>query len=172
MAKSKAGITINVKDKKLAKSIQKSLNDFIKDKMLGKIANKVINMIRDERSPAGGGFKELEDVTVDWRLRMEQYNPTHDEYFAGRSNLTFSGEFIDSIKAKIVKKDNSVFIAPTGKHPGYFGANGIPTRKGQPRNIDIAKGQKEMGRNILEMTKTLKKEIIREVKKEFKKQYG
>jgi len=172
--KSKAGIEISIDSVVTKTSGKRAVTRAVSESgILEEIAEFVIKSIRDRNNPSTGkNFKQLRDVTINWRGEMEKYNPTHPDYAQAKSNLTLSGEFIDSIKAKLIKSRLSVFVRPTGSHPGYFGANGLPTRKKQPKNIDIAKGQAEMGRNILKMTDKMKKQIIEIVKRRLEEEFN
>jgi hypothetical protein len=160
------GITIDINIGSFSKSTQKNFNNFIKNEMLGKIADMIMKSIRAKK------FIALRPSTIAWRRRIAKTNPTHTRYSPARSNLTLSGEFIDSLSSKINKGRNEVFIGLTGNHPGYFGVNGLPTRSDQPSMSDIAKSQRELGRDLFKVNKSLKSDIIRELRKQFKKRYG
>lgn len=64
----------------------------------------------------------LSESWVKTRKYLSKYNPT-SEYFLGvdsrKSNLSFTGKFLESFKFKINQNAGSVNIAPDGNHPGY-----------------------------------------------------
>jgi len=140
------------------------------------ITEGIIKDIRKGTNIATGHrLKALKRPTSDdprtWRIRrkeLAQFNTTHKSYGPNKSNLTFTGEFVNSIKGKIILGRSEIEIKPTGRHAPYRDASGKVTRKTRPRNIDIAEGQAAQGRNVLQITKKRKKLILKKVIKALK----
>ncbi len=152
--------TVKIDSKVAADKIRKSLKQRIIDSgVLEAIANHVIKQIRAKN------FTALKDTTIEWRRRIASTNPTHPKYSAQKSNLTLTGEFLDSIVSEIIKKDLLVKIYPTGEHPGYFTKKGSVTPKKAVSNQEILERQLSLGRNPLKITGTVRREIIEIIKK-------
>lgn len=92
------------------------------------------------------------------RHELKSKNPTDGAYSYGRSNLTFTGQLINSIKSRWNSKNNQIEIYPSGMHKGYVGKNG--KRGKSVRNSDIAFGQEIMQRFLFIPTRKMQKEII------------
>ncbi len=64
----------------------------------------------------------LSESWVSTRRYLSRFNSV-SEYFFGvesrKSNLTFTGKFLESFKFKINQNDSSVTILTEGEHPGY-----------------------------------------------------
>ncbi len=162
--KTARGITIETNSLDTEKSIVRAMNEIIRDTgLLGDVKDLIEKRIRTDRTNLATGRK-LKDIGRDWsdqREYLKGFNPTHPKYGKGTSNLTFTGAFIDSIKGEIFTRKSLIVFKPTGKHPGYKGPSGRSTRRTQPDNLRIAEGQKAMGRNVLQITKKLRGEILK-----------
>ena len=92
-----------------------------------------------------GGLKpNLDSSTIRARRRLENYNSTHSDYSAGRSNLTFTGELLDSIRVKfIASKLSFVYEALKTKHKKYSGKKGKSKAKGSISNRELLEIQNE-----------------------------
>lgn len=64
----------------------------------------------------------LSESWIKTRLYLSKYNSV-SEYFFGvesrKSNLSFTGKFLESFKFKLNQNDGSVNISTEGNHPGY-----------------------------------------------------
>lgn len=147
---------------KKRKAVKKAISE---TDILEKIAELIIDSLREKK------FKALKPSTIAWRKKIAKTNPTHPKYAPQRSNLTLSGELIDSIEPSIIKRELTVILSYEGIHPGYFTASGGVTPKKAKANIDIARGQREGGRDILKLTKKIENEVIRLVKNRLKAEF-
>ena len=133
--------------------------------------------------------KKVKKIGEKWRERrkkLSRVNDTDRFYGAGKSNLTFTGQFINSFKIR-VSDLATIKIFPIGKHKGYKGTGrkaGVPypnskAKKGKRgksvSNKDIARGQIDQGRDytkvgkkfLKKITTLFKTSILKEVRKEF-----
>ncbi len=121
---------------KLGRAIKKS-----------KFEEQLIEAVRKEIRD-NGVTPELSNDTIFSRLQLETSNNTHPKYSASKSNLTFSGELIDSLVAKfLVRKLAFTIKANKKSHALYKNARG--ERKGtRVTNAQILAFQKDLGRDI------------------------
>lgn len=105
-------------------------------------------MIRSGKLPSGASVKGLAKSTIDRRRKLSEVNSTHPDFSAAKSNLTFSGQLIDSIKgtARILTNKLIIQFAPVGIHKGPNLLRG--GRAKGTTNQKIAAGQANMGRDI------------------------
>lgn len=104
-----------------------------------------------------------------YRDKLATKNPTDPEYSSGKSNLTFTGGLINSIKVKFVTGQFKIVIAPTGKHKNYKRLTKRKKKKGASKrssNMDIAIGQKDQGRDTIIVTKKNLKKYGKWIKKQ------
>lgn len=128
-------------------------------KELTKIDRLVVNEIRKGRLPSGEKIKPLASKTKKRRKRLESFNSTGKNYNASRSNLTFTGRFLESFKTTISRIRGSVIIriAPTGIHKGYRLVRG--GREKAVNNQQIAKVQIDQGRDFTIVGDKMQKKI-------------
>lgn len=141
-----------------------------------KAANVVKNMLllpikKTGILPSGQKAKGL---SVEWakrRRRLGKFNKTSKYFRNFFSNLTLSGRFLNSFKAKVIlKKKIGYVIAPTGTHKGYKLVKG-----GTSPSVDnavIGKGLVENGRDYTvissENKKMIAKKLIGRIRRELK----
>lgn len=65
----------------------------------------------------------LKATTIAARRRIARNNPTHQAYEPARSNLTITGQFLNSLKYALVKA-GVIKIGFDGVHKGYVNSNG------------------------------------------------
>ena len=161
---------------KIAQSLRKELGDFLSksDKVQDLVVGDLKKEIKSGKSPATGkNFRKLKTTpkgksTVDQRRRKSKYNKTDPSFSPGKSALTFSGQLVDSIKAKVKVgvKSMRITIEPTGKRTPYKNKDGSNTKgsakKGNKKLAEIhAKGGGKLPkRDLLGFTKKKEKEII------------
>ncbi len=120
---------------KLEKQLKKKLEKCLKDKgMLSECGEYIVKTIkRNTRSKGkyinGENFDALADSTKEQRARMAKYNKTHSTYSKGRSNLTFSGEMIESINYEIKSGKPKLSIISEGDHAPYKNKSGKSSGK-------------------------------------------
>jgi hypothetical protein len=70
-------------------------------------------------------FPLLHDSTIDKRIYLAKYNKTHPTYEDGFSNVTLTGEFLDSLGWRDEGGSGAFLsLAFTGMHKFYVGAKG------------------------------------------------
>ncbi len=106
--------------KTLETTLRKKFEKFVNkaDKIQEGIVGDLKKEIKSGKSPATGkSFRKLKDSTIESRKRRSKYNKTDASFSPSKSALTFSGQLVDSIKAKIKvgAKSLNITIEPTGK---------------------------------------------------------
>jgi len=104
--------------------------------------------------------KGLTKKWSEYRDKLAAKNSTDPEYGSGKSNLTFTGGLLNSIKAKFVVGKFLIRLEPTGTHSLYkrLTKRKTKTKRKRSKNQDIALGQEKMGRPVIIITdKTIKK---------------
>lgn len=119
---------VRLKNPKIISEIEKNVIKDIEDVLGGKdmldevgefISDRVRYQARVSKPfNATGGFPNLKESTIKNRRSIARYNSTHDTYEESRSNLTITGQLLDSIKHTIVGVGKLV-IGVTGTHHGY-----------------------------------------------------
>lgn len=101
----------------------------------------------------------LKKTTVKRREYLEPYNDRHKTYSKARSNLTFTGQLLDSLKWESMKGGFKVLVPATQREP-YKGKKGTyKTTKKPVTNARVARGLKAQGREFLGVDKSLTKQI-------------
>ena len=162
--------------KSLEATLRKKLQGFVNkaDKIQDGILNELKKEIKSGKSPATGkNFKRLKSSTIESRKKKSKHNKTDPSFSPGKSALTFSGQLVDSIKAKIRvgAKSLNITIEPTGRRKSYKNKDGSNT-KGSAKmgNKKLAKlhadgSGKLPKRDLLGFTKKKEKEIVETIKK-------
>lgn len=133
------------------KAIEKQLQ---KTQLLDKLSDELIKDMKNGLNPkTGKPFRKIAPSTIKRRKALSKVNKTDSRYSPARSNLTFTGEFLESIKAFFKKKrgGSTITIEPTGTHPGYNLVRG--GRSKSVSNSKIAEAQESMGRQVLTFSK-------------------
>jgi len=150
--------------KGISARIAKTINNAIDDQDLQSIASDLVKDIQSGKNPkTGRAYKGLKSSTIKRRKVLSKVNRTSSKYSPSKSNLTFTGNFLKSIKAKLTKQGNSktIIIEPTGIHPGY---NLVRGGKSSPvSNKTIAEGQEAMGRNVITFSKKRVQQIRKKI---------
>jgi hypothetical protein len=101
-------------------------------------------------------LKALKDKTIKKRIEMAAYNKTSSRYIDIFSNLHFTGDLLRSLKPAFAKGRVELFFSGTHKRyktkDGKVGMGGV-------ENADIARWQKDQGRDILGVDQTLRQKI-------------
>lgn len=166
-------IKINAKGLLTTKERFKELaKDVFKDKeLLAETASMAIKLIRFRtrlgEMPDGSKIKELEGFTVRKRKELAENgeNKTNPSYKAEKSNLTFTGELMNSLTSKVNTGKGTFSLFFDGDHEPYKSVeiithknkNGSETKEKKifkegktQSNNDIFKKLKKGGRDILE----------------------
>jgi hypothetical protein len=141
--------------------------------MLEDIAEDVIKDIQKgtepktqtKSNPKGQPFKPLSKSTIARRKRLKPFNePLDAKYKASKSNLTFTGQLVRSIKAKIIRSKGIIIIQATGNRKPYIGVRGKPL-KGEKSNAKLALHHKKMGRDIVSIGRYRVEQIKKQVER-------
>lgn len=115
----------------------------------------VVNNARAGRSADKKTFGTLSESWQKTREYLRKFNAVGEFYIGGNSaNLTFTGEFLKSIKYRINPSEGLAIVEPTGTHPGYKTANGNTKKLS---NLDLSKYLKDLGFEFLFVSKAFKK---------------
>lgn len=103
-------------------------------KEIGEItSDQVRGFTRSGTSVATGkSFPPLKPSTIKNREYLAKYNSTHSAYSPSKSNLTLTGELLDSVQTSKVFK-GSVTVEPKGTHKPY------KTKTGKGKSVENAK---------------------------------
>ena len=142
-------------------------------KLANTIKNRLLLPIKKEGIlPSGKSVKGIGGKWESRRSRLSTVNKTSKFFGKTRSNLTFSGAFLNSFKARVefVAGKIRYIFAPEGSHPGYSLLRG--GRSESVFNSKIGKGQIDQGRDYRvisqENKQKIAKLIIGRVRREFK----
>lgn len=134
---------------------QKIAREVFNDKeLLGEASLVAIGSIklrtRLRKMPDGSQIKKLSRFTIEKRKELSSNgkNKTHGSFEASKSNLTFTGQFLDSLSAKINERLASFSLFFDGVHEPYKSKDGKNEGK-RISNNEIYKKQKEFGRSVL-----------------------
>jgi len=156
---------------KFAKELIKKLEAFTLSKVEMKkagatVAREIKADGRNGKGYDGRPFPPIKESTEERREVLQDYNPTHGDYSAPKSNATFMGDTLDSIsfKIKINKKKGKIILSGKGRHTLMRGPRG--TLSGSNAEIsDILAGLTKKGWRILGASKRskikIKKQFIR-----------
>ena len=138
---------------KVELQVKKKLESLLKDtSMLNEVGETTTEMIVNNarsgkvfKSGKKEKIKRLKKISIEHRKYLSKYNSTSDVYSPARSNLSFTGQFLKSIKHTI--KRGLIVIEPTGDRSGYkTGPNSKDNNP--PTNKQLAKFLADNGREI------------------------
>ncbi len=109
-----------------------------------------------------GSFPALKDSTIKNRTYLAKYNPTHDTFAVDRSNLTITGEFLESL-TWIDEGDTLLRLAFTGMHKFYVGAKGQRISK-TIMNSTLAEYLAQKGFKPFDLSLEVNKQFITRIK--------
>lgn len=162
MAKVKVIIPKNLK-KRVENNLNKSISS---NDLLEGIAKSIIDEIQKGVNPkTGRPFKALKESTIKRRKSLARFNVTDSKYSARKSNVTFTADFLNSIKAVISKGRfrKTITIEPKGTHAGYNLVRGGTSKS--VSNKKIAQGLEDQGRQVI----TISKKKIEKIRKDISK---
>lgn len=151
-----ARIKAAAKEMEYNKEMRKEIGAFVVDR--------IQRTARSGKSIADGqSFNPLKPSTVKFRESLAKYNQTHPLFKPKRSNLTITGQLIDSVKYTI--KGSIIDVRPSGTHKPYN------TKPGKKRggwdsseaksNEAIAKDLLDQGRVFIGLDKTGQDRVLR-----------
>lgn len=164
-------------NRSIRKRIQRSARKTITSERIAKrIRGLIIRGIkRDLTLPSGERVKSLTKSTAKRRRRLATVNRTDRFYAPFKSNLTFTGRFLKSMKVFVGKKKNVTYtIRPEGVHKGYKLIRG--GKSPDVTNAEVGAGLIDSGRDWTkvgdatkdEIKKIITKQVLREIRKAFK----
>lgn len=138
-----------------------------KQDMLENLAKFIINMIRI-RTRLGYGVSEndgrkkkllpIKESTIEERKRLRKHGRLSEETAPTRSNLTRTGELLESLTYKISKVNFLTILIPNRKH-----------KNSNATNAEIAGYQEKAGRVFFKLSSQELNQIKREAVKEIKR---
>lgn len=153
---------------KVTRKLEEIEKNFTSKELLEPVSKIVITDIqRETRSKKGfdesGKRKNLPSpLSTEWsryKDKLAGINKTHPTYGKGRSNLTFTGQLLNSLKAFFER--NTITIKPTGTHRGYKQIRG--GRSKDVENEKIAEGLESLGYKFLGVDDKTEKKIKTEI---------
>lgn len=147
------------------------LNRVLSNKeMLGEVGDMAIDMIRQNtrRGTSSVTDEKLAPLSKPWmktRERIASSQGTHPAYAKKRSNLTLSGQLLDSLKRSVAGRMVTIFF--DGMHIPYR----MQTRKGISRvgklikNSKLAQYVAEQGRPFFGFSKAFELKLLTQVKR-------
>ena len=160
LSKAVRNIEKKLKGAKINKAAQSHICNLIEED-----TKETIRKGRNPKTKTSAAIKQLKPSSVRNRRYRARYNTTHPNYNPNKSNLTLTGELIDSIKCRFKKLRRGVgfTLQALGKHKKY------KTKKGRSKakrvsNSDIIAAQKALGRDVLGIRGPVKKKIVQILK--------
>lgn len=129
------------------------------DPALKNITKNFQKTLRSGKLLDGQNIKELKASTISRRRKLAKVNRTGKSFAPAKSNLTFSGQFINSFVTSISRIKNVVIlkISPSGIHKGYTNLNG--TRQKGMTNEKLGELLIDGGRDYRKIGELKQKEI-------------
>lgn len=163
---------------RIAKKLEAAL-DRAAPEALALIGSEAIRLIRGEtRSgksiPQSAKHRSLSPAWIVRRGQLSAFNSTHETYSQRRSNLTFTGQLLDSLIYRVKRSIVEISVPPSARTPYQY----VPTRgprKGRtvnakaPSNAKLAEYLAEQGRTFLGIGAAQKKIIAGQVKQLLRK---
>lgn len=120
---------VKFNSKTAASNVLKKFNKVKSDERLNKeIGQFVVKRIRAEarrRKPLNNKrrFKDLSQLTIENRKRLEKFNRTDRNYSAEKSNLTFTGQLLDAITYRYLNNFLVIEVEDNKRKPYRTGPN-------------------------------------------------
>lgn len=147
MAK-KPGVNINFNAQaaasKLLKTFKKVQENDQMQKEIGETFVKRIQGAARSGKPLNnnGSFPELKETTKRIKELLKELNPVDKSYKKGKSNVTFTGQFLDAITFKVLRRGVQIFVEDSARFP-------VETLRGPeketPNNADLDKDLRKRG---------------------------
>ena len=165
---------VDIAKRKLVAKMSKLARQALSDpKLANRLKNKItLGIKKNSILPSG---QPVGAISQKWNQRREQLssiNKTSQYYGYGKSNMTFTGQFLNSFKGEIKRFGTSVrlIVYPTGIHKGYSLVYG--EKSDSVFNYEIARGFIDRGDDYRVIGLGVRKELAKSAKarilKEFK----
>lgn len=110
---------------RVEKNVKDAFNKVIRNQtMLNELGETIVVDIqgvnRSGKSPKGNKHPSLSESSKRNRRYLSKYNQTHETYSEGRSNVTITGELLDSLESES-KRPGEVVVTAVGNHSKYKG---------------------------------------------------
>jgi hypothetical protein len=134
--------------------------------MLNEIGDNIVNDITvqtrlGKSTVTGKPFKALKDSTIAQRKNIAKHNTVHPSFSPARSNLTITGQLIDSMRRKVSKGLIEVFFEGTHKPYNTAGKKKKSGKQKPVTNEELAGYMAEKGRPFVGVRPKLKERIAR-----------
>lgn len=158
-----SGAKVTFKLDNLKQKIKAVANELKDQKFGDHIAEQIVRKIRKDgyNYKTGKSHKPLKQSTIEMRKSLAKYNKTHSDYSPTKSNLTFTGRLLNSIKARITAKSKGIVmrIDVSGSHAPYKGKG--RTHGERQSNKSIREQLAKQGRDPLALNKKSKDSLTR-----------
>lgn len=151
-------MSYKVKVGKIEKNISEKLKRSVDASIDNQLANKIVDQIKKRTRLGfgvgpGGKQEKLKALNPNYRNQRARQEDLSGNTTPAKSNLTRSGEMIDSTKGTV--KNSTIFISVTGRRKDGSGLT----------NDQVREYTEEQGRRFLALTNAEKKALIREIKR-------
>lgn len=163
-------LNIQLTKRRVEAILNRAINDpNLKRKASEFSVERIQKVTRTGRSMVTGQkLKPLADSTKRIKESLKKFNTPSRFYRKGKSNLTFTGQLLDSLKAFEGKTGNRFEIRPTGDHKAIRGKGRKIVSPRRP-NVDIAEDLAKGGRPFLGLDEKaigqLKRITLRELRR-------
>ena len=154
---------------KLSEDVKRIFKKVIaNEQMMNEIGTAIVTDVKETTQKGKSipnGLKDFALLKESWILQKTRYaksNPTDAAYDEGFSNLTFTGQLLNSIRHKIISK-GTLLISFFDIHKGYTSSTGHKTK--DIPNEKLAQYVAEAGRPFFGVRPTIRLRINRIVKK-------
>lgn len=165
------------------RSIKKTFEEIrTNEQMLVEIGNATVDLTkkfnRSGKSPDGSKHPNNSPAWEIEKMNLTEYNNPSEYYRPYLSNVTFTGQLLESIKlVKINRSNSSVEIDATGERTPYKNKKGKSVgKKNTPTNKKLVEYLGDIGRNIFginkQMTNVINKIVRRYINEEIKKRFN
>ncbi len=161
---------VNIKGiPQLSEALKKFINESLaKEEVLQRVGligrDAIIAKTRTGKSlPTNGKQKALAPSTVKSRERLAKTNAVQETFSAKRSNLTLTGQLLESIKVLANTSKAEVVLVPKGARKPYVNKNGKPQKR-TPTNEQVATYLAEKGFTFMGIDDPTKKQMVKAVK--------
>lgn len=162
---------------RLQKSVRRNLKKVLQSRSLlegiGALVLKATKGFSRQGKEPGSldSFKALDkDTTVPHRKYLAKHNQTSDVFSPGRSNLSLTGQLLESLRVKISRPKSQIFVQPSGTRRPYKGKNG-PIKQSITSNKKLAEILGK-DRPFLRVSSLVRKQIENHIRRFLRRSLG